>query len=619
MTMRRWFWVILWLIPVWAISRQSIQNEDTTVFQADQTGIIEELIRTRIKDSLERIDLIRQIQSLRESETRKRAELSEKLADYAQRDSLSDMSIKLKIDSLRKITRGYPVVPFPGDTLFYIYAKLASISAGERAKFVAGRILKLGKELDFIEDSLRTATTDISTDILYQSHIIMGITEIDARWMETSRDSLATKYKELISKSIIKYHEETNWNTLLKKSGIAIGIIVVLIIVIVLLTKLFNWLKKYIEQKAGIWFNGIKIRDYELLNVSKETTILLFLARVLQWLLVLVSVYISLPIVFGLFPWTRQLATLLFGYILTPAKYILTSVWNYLPNLFTIIVILIVFRYTLKGVRYLKDEIEREALKIPGFYPDLANPTFQIIRFLIFAFMLVVIFPFLPGSNSPVFQGVSVFLGVLFTFGSSGSLSNLISGLVITYMRSFKLGDRVKIGEVTGDVMERSMLVTRILTIKNEVISIPNSTVLSSHLTNYSSEAATRGLIINTTVTIGYDAPWRQVHDLLINAALNTKGIEKEPKPFVFQTSLDDFYVSYQINAYTREPNLQAGIYSELHQNIQDQFNEAGVEIMSPHYRSQRDGNSAAIPSTYLGKDYQPPAFRVTDPGKPQL
>jgi small-conductance mechanosensitive channel len=278
-----------------------------------------------------------------------------------------------------------------------------------------------------------------------------------------------------------------------------------------------------------------------------------------------------------------------------------------------------VFRYTLKGVRYLKDEIEREALKIPGFYPDLANPTFQIIRFLIFAFMLVVIFPFLPGSNSPVFQGVSVFLGVLFTFGSSGSLSNLISGLVITYMRSFKLGDRVKIGEVTGDVMERSMLVTRILTIKNEVISIPNSTVLSSHLTNYSSEAATRGLIINTTVTIGYDAPWRQVHDLLINAALNTKGIEKEPKPFVFQTSLDDFYVSYQINAYTREPNLQAGIYSELHQNIQDQFNEAGVEIMSPHYRSQRDGNSAAIPSTYLGKDYQPPAFRVTDPGKPQL
>jgi small-conductance mechanosensitive channel len=273
--------------------------------------------------------------------------------------------------------------------------------------------------------------------------------------------------------------------------------------------------------------------------------------------------------------------------------------------------IVLVFHYVLKGLKYIRKEIEREALRIPGFYPDLANPTFQIARVLIYAFMVVVIFPFLPGSNSPVFQGVSVFLGVLFTFGSSGSLSNLISGLVITYMRSFQIGDRVKIGDVTGDVIERSMLVTRIRTIKNEVISIPNSSVLGNHLTNYSSDAISRGLIINSTVTIGYDTPWRQVHGLLIQAALETPGIESEPVPFVLQTSLDDFYVSYQINAFTRAPNMQAQIYSSLHEKIQDKFNEGGVEIMSPHYRAQRDGNTTAIPASYLGADYRPPAFHV--------
>ena len=203
-------------------------------------------------------------------------------------------------------------------------------------------------------------------------------------------------------------------------------------------------------------------------------------------------------------------------------------------------------------------KLKEAALKIPGFYVDWANPTFQIIRVLMLAFALIIIFPYLPGSDSQIFKGVSVFLGVLFTFGSAGALSNVVSGLVLTYMRAYKIGDRVKIGEVTGDVVEKSLLVTRIKTIKNEIVSIPNSTVMSSHTTNFSAEAAEHGLIIHTTVTIGYDNPWRQIHDLLIKAALATELIEKDPAPFVFQTSLDDFYVSYQINAYTHDANYTA-------------------------------------------------------------
>jgi small-conductance mechanosensitive channel len=225
--------------------------------------------------------------------------------------------------------------------------------------------------------------------------------------------------------------------------------------------------------------------------------------------------------------------------------------------------------------------------------------------------MMIVIFPYLPGSESPIFKGVSVFLGFLFTFGSMGSLSNIIAGIVLTYMRLFKINDRVKIGDVTGDVIEKSLLVTRIRTVKNEIISIPNSTVMSSHTINYSSDTPDRGLILHTSVTIGYDAPWKDVHQALLTAADRTEMLLKEPKPYVLQTSLEDFYVAYQINAYTKDANKQASIYSELHKNIQDSFNEAGLEIMSPHYRAARDGNATTIPADYLDKVYKAPGFNV--------
>jgi small-conductance mechanosensitive channel len=215
------------------------------------------------------------------------------------------------------------------------------------------------------------------------------------------------------------------------------------------------------------------------------------------------------------------------------------------------------------------------------------------------------IFPYLPGSGSPAFQGVSVFVGILFSLGSSNAIANMVAGMVITYMRPFKIGDRVKIGEITGDVVEKTALVTRIRTVKNEDVTVPNSTVLLTSTINYSANtrANSTGLIVHTTITIGYDAPWKDVHNALVAAALRTTLVLHEPMPFVLQTSLNDFYVSYQINCYTKEANRQAMIYSDLHRNIQDCFNEAGIEIMSPHYMHQRKGNKSTIPANYLPGD----------------
>ena len=205
-------------------------------------------------------------------------------------------------------------------------------------------------------------------------------------------------------------------------------------------------------------------------------------------------------------------------------------------------------------------------------------------------------FPYLPGSDSNIFKGVSVFVGVIFSLGSTSAISNVVAGLVLTYMRPFKIGDHIKIADTLGNVIEKTPFVIRVKTKNNEIVTIPNSTVLSTSVINYTTTAQDQGIIFNVSITIGYDVPWRKVHQMMIEAALRSDYIVKEPKPYVLQTSLDDFYVSYQLCAFSQTPDKQAVIYSELNQNIQDVFAENDVEIMSPHYKAIRNGNASTIP-----------------------
>jgi small-conductance mechanosensitive channel len=282
-----------------------------------------------------------------------------------------------------------------------------------------------------------------------------------------------------------------------------------------------------------------------------------------------------------------------------------------LPNIFYIAAIVLITRYALRGVHALFSAVGDGAITFKEFHRDWAEPSYKIVRVLLLAFAAVVVFPYLPGARSDAFKGVSLFLGVLFSLGSSSAIGNMVAGVVLTYTRAFQIGDRVKIGETIGDVTEKTLLVTRVRTIKNVEITIPNGTVLGAQVVNYTTLAATRGLILNTAVTIGYDAPWRTVHELLIAAAARTEHLAPEPAPFVLQTSLDDFYVTYEINAYTARADLMAVIYSRLHENIQESFNAAGVEIMSPHYGALRDGNPTTIPVDHRGGEYRAPAFHV--------
>ncbi len=566
----------------------------------------------RIADSLKKAELERELTSLKTTDNLKKEELQKQLEALKEKETVRVAEKKERIDSLRANAKSFPVLGFFSDTLFSIYSKHGSFSASDRAHTISGRIGRLADDFGFSESSLQIIEAEATIDIVFGEVIIMSISENDAIWNNTSRELLAEKYKGLITAEVMVFKNEMSFGTLAKEIGLALTVLIILAVLLFYCGKLFKWTAKKIIVQKGNRIKGLTLKNYTLFDAKRLVSVFLFLNTVFRWVVIFALVYISLPIIFGFFPWTQNFAQTLFGYVFDPLQNLALGFWNYLPNLFAIAVIFTVFRYAIKGIHFLKEEIETGKLHLAGFYPDWANPTFQILKVILYAFMFVLIFPYLPGSDSPVFRGVSVFLGFLFTFGSAGSLSNLMAGIVLTYMRVFKIGDRVKIGEVVGDVIEKSILVTRVRTIKNEIISVPNSTVMSNHTINYSNEADQgAGLILHTTVTIGYDVPWQKMHEALLNAADRTILLLKDPVPFVYQTSLDDFYVSYQINAYTKDPNKQAAIYSQLHQNIQDCCNEAGIEILSPHYRAARDGNMTSIPAGYLPKGYKAPSFNV--------
>jgi len=378
-----------------------------------------------------------------------------------------------------------------------------------------------------------------------------------------------------------------------------------------LMNIVFPFMTRVVESWRGTRIRTLRIQSMDLLTADRMTDMSLGAVKVLRIAVFVLLVYLYLPIVFSFFTVTQGWASALLGYVLAPIQSMWAAFVNYLPNLFTLLVIFFITRYALRFVRFLFNEIGKEAIQIPGFVAEWAEPTYKIVRFLILAFVMVVAFPYLPGSDSPAFQGVSIFVGVLFSLGSTSAIANIVAGIVLTYMRPFKLGDRVKIADTTGDVVEKTLLVTRLRTIKNVDVTIPNAMVLSSHIINFSSSADDKGLILHTTVTIGYDIPWRKVHELLISSAMMTENVLKEPAPFVLQTGLNDYYPAYELNAYTNNSKIAARTYSELHQNIQDKFNEAGVEIMSPAYTAVRDGNQIALPGDYLPKNYKAPGFRL--------
>lgn len=389
---------------------------------------------------------------------------------------------------------------------------------------------------------------------------------------------------------------QTLMSSLLSNLILAFGLFVIYQ-AILFTNELFPRLYVVLQGWRNTRFHVIKFRSMELVTPDQITDFLLSLTRYIQSGLTLILAVMGLTYMLSFFPGTQGIASGIIESLYGIFHGFGTTLLSFVPNFITLLFILFATRYTLKLLRFFYEGIQGNRIRIFGLHKDLAEPTYQLLRFLTFALAIVAAYPYLPGSNSPVFRGITIFAGFLLSLGSTALVTNIVSGVVLTYTRGLRIGDRVKIGATTGDVVERTMLVTRIRTIKNVVVSIPNSMVINNEIINYSALTARDGLILNTKVTIGYDVPWRTVYDLLIRSALATPNIQHTPKPFVLQTSLDDYYVSYELNAYTSNPKRMATIYSELHQNIQDHFNRAEVEIMSPAYTAFREGNQSTVAS----------------------
>lgn len=566
---------------------------------ASEPESIEERYR---RDSMRLEELTLHLQEMKLNEILLRSELDSVRNRNQIADSLKLAEQRCRIDSLRALTVGVPVMA-DGDTLFLLYAGRGGYSVHDRAE-MAGEVLeKIGKDRSLSRDSVYMLENDGYTDIMYGRKVIVSITDQDALWQGVSRRELAEQYKPILVAKIKELKDEHGLLQIVKRVVLFIIVVVAQYLLVKLTNFLFRRLRRQIIRFKQQRLKPIIIHDYELLNKRRLGRILIFLSNILRYLVYLTLFMFSVPMLFAIFPQTEKLALKIFLYIIEPVRMVLTSIVDYIPNLFIIMVIWFCIRYIIKGIRYIADEIENEKLKISGFYPDWAKPTFNIIRFLLYAFMVAMIYPYLPGADSGVFQGISVFVGLIISLGSSTVIGNIIAGLVITYMRPFKLGDCIKLNDTVGSVIEKTPFVTRLRTPKNEVVTIPNSFIMSSHTVNYSASARQFGLIIHTTVTIGYDAPWRQIHQLLINAARITPGVLEHPKPFVLETDLQDYYPCYQINAYIKDADNIGRITSDLHQNIQDIFNEAGVEIMSPHYFASRDGSDSTIPADYLQRN----------------
>jgi len=508
---------------------------------------------------------------------------------------------------------GVPVY-YRGRVVWRVFTPLGMLSAEDRARMVSERLDRLVRDWSISPEDLRLVEDPPFVYLMHRDQVLGALSRDDASASGVPQRQLAERVLTTLRTVMVETREELSLRSALTGIGLAAAATVVAALLLWLVVRLFQRLILRVAGWSQRHEKGIAIQHLTLVTPARLAAVATSAIRVARAVLVLVLAFAWLETVLSALPWSRPYARLVVDYLEEPLWFVWSGLIGVLPSLFYLFVIGAVAYAAIRGVHFLFREVERGTITLPGFPPEWAEPTYKLVRVLLVALAVVAAYPYIPGSTSPAFQGVSVFLGLLLSLSSSSAISNMVAGTILTYTGAFRIGDRVRIGETTGDIVQTSLLVTKVRTIKNVLVAVPNSLVLGGQILNFTTMARDQGLILNTAVTIGYDAPWRQVHELLVRAALATRGIVDEPAPFVLQTALNDFYVTYEINAFTRDPHRMVDIYSDLHANIQDAFNEAGVEIMSPHYGSLRDGNRIAIPDQYVAADYEAKAFRVTTP-----
>ena len=488
-----------------------------------------------------------------------------------------------EIEKLRNKMRGRPIV-FEKDTLYYLYTSYRPYDIDTRVKYVEEKLKELYNDPYFVADSIKIKPAGDYLSVMYNDKTITGVSMVDALWENSSQTELAQRYANIIKNTIVKYKEQNSLKSVLIRLAELLLVLFITFILVWAINRLFDFLKKITLNSEHRFLTSIRIRNYDFIKkpgIVKALVKILAILRIVFLLFLLITI---IPLIFDIFPSTQYLSKIIVQWISEPIKNVGIAIIGYLPHLFYIVIIAVITRYVLKILRFFALEIERGILKIKGFHPEWAHTTYVLARMMLWVLALVIMFPHLPGSDSDAFKGISIFLGVLISLGSSSAISNAIAGIVISYMRPFQVGDWIKSGEIIGAVIEKNALVTRLKTINNEDITIPNSAILSGATMNFTSIGKEIGLALNVQVKVRYDYSDNLVEELLIEAALKTNGISPKPHPYIFQISLSELNAVYELNAYTFHPENMYFIKSDLTKNIQSTFRQANIEIFSTQY-----------------------------------
>jgi small-conductance mechanosensitive channel len=527
--------------------------------------------------------------------------------DKTAADSTSSPTAKVEEKPLE-----VPVV-IDGETLFYIRETLGLPSLEDRAKSITKSIEKVARDESISIEALQIVEQNGLTVISAREISLISLADGDAKIANRPRQELAQDYLKTIAASIDRYREERTSKSLLRAAFYTATISIAFLLVGIILNYTFPRVVDRLNSWRYTLLPSIRIKSFELISSDRLADMSIGILQTVRSLLNLGICVLYIPIVFQLFPWTRPVSKLFWRYLRSAANLAWGEFIKYLPNLFSVALVIVVTSYLLRFIKPIFDELSKGTVSLPGFYPDWATPSYRLLEIGILALAAVIIFPYLPGFGSPAFQGVSVFIGIIFSLGSSAALANTVAGIILIYTRAFQIGDRVKVADILGDVEEKLLLVTRIRTSYNVIVTIPNATLLSSNIINYSATIRDTNipLILSVSVTLSYRIPWRQAHQVLIDAAQATPNVLEDPEPFVHQSNLGNSFVTYELKVYTRQPNIMSGLYSSLYQNIQDKFHEAGIEIVAPQYSAVRDGNASSLPDEYLSPDYTPPGFQL--------
>jgi small-conductance mechanosensitive channel len=489
------------------------------------------------------------------------------------------------------LERESPLAPVEvdGNPLFTVRG-VSAFPADQRAAAIAGRIKAVAADPNFSPTDVRAVEHELGTAIFAGNHRLMVVFDADSEIASVPRKALADLIVSKIQNAIVEYRNARSSRTLSRSAALAGAATVSLAILVMLIIWSSRRLHRMLESRYRERLHAVGIQSFQVVRAEQIWNALRRLIGGGRVILILAIVVVYLQYVLALFPWTRPTAYRLRGYILGPLETMGRGFVNHIPSLLFLVILFFVTRFALKLIHRFFDALKSGEVSLSAFDPEWSESTYKLIRLGVVVLALVVAYPYIPGGRSEAFKGITIFIGLVFSLGSSSAIANIIAGYSMTYRRAFRVGDRVKIGETMGDVTKLRLQATHLKTVKNEEVIIPNSSIINNEVVNYSSLAREGGLILHTTVGIGYGTPWRQVEALLIMAAERTPRIMKEPSPFIRQKALGDFAVTYEINVYCDDPQAMGLVYTMLHRNILDLFNEYGVQIMTPAYEGDPEG-----------------------------